>query len=433
MAAYFIDCDGTFFEYGSLKPASGAVENVKRLISQGHQVYFITARKYDNNDPSVSLDKTEDVLKSLGIDFAMIIGGVTSPRTIIDDDVVRVIKHNRNSPLIIRTAEGKIKSAYDALCTLRYICGEAWFDADEYVQTLLLAYSLIDAGRFDHRKIVEYYRSCPVKLKPGTSIHECGNAKAYTGQVWKLVNSNDPLYMATDGVTSGAGMKVSPLAMFYKNKEEMLCNTINFTRITHNTPDAILCACLVALRYWQAIQLGSDDLSWLVKEIETVPWLYGIHDFDFFLSVVQRAAKVVDRPGLDEDGSILKALHENIGFGNLCWCAPLSACFWSYKINSVDRWIDTQVHEGPREVRDGDVVIPGDSIKAEVKESYLKRAAGFGHSNIYNWANMVDRDTFFSTALGIVAAVHGVNEKVYNGKTMFEDDLKDICAKLING
>jgi hypothetical protein len=430
MAAYFIDLDGTFFKFGSMIPAENSVSRVKSLLAAGHQVFFITKRKNENNDPRINLSDTWTYLESLfGSDSFFLFGDVDSPRIIINDDGVRSIRHKRNEPLAFRTDEEKIQSSYDALCTIRYICGnDKIWDADEYIQTMLLAYSLINAGKLDYRMIVEYYRKCPIKTADGQVIFNCGNGKTYPGQISKLAANPDPLYIATDGVTSGCGMKVSPLAMFYKSVEELLANTIFYTRITHNTPDAILCACLVALRYFQVIHHKSNDLNWLVKNIESVPWLYGIKDFDFFLRMVLRAADIVETA----DGSkLLQELHKWVGLGNLCWCAPLCACMWSFKINSVEQWIDTEIQTGPREINANGIHIRADSIDKEVSDSYWKRAALFGQTNLYHWADSIDRDTFFNISLSIVAGLHGIPDRVYSGKTLFVDDLKDICTKLI--
>jgi ribonucleotide monophosphatase NagD (HAD superfamily) len=100
MAAYFIDFDGVFFLYSTHIPAPGALEYVKKLKLEGHQIFFVTKRCYGtNNDPNLELSITETKLKELGVTYDGIIGGVSSPRIIINDEGAEAINHIRNSPL----------------------------------------------------------------------------------------------------------------------------------------------------------------------------------------------------------------------------------------------------------------------------------------------------------------------------------------------
>lgn len=100
MAAYLIDLDGVFFEYGTMVPTIGAVDAVRRLKTDGHQVFFITRRQYENNnDPSMNLYRTEQILKDLSVSYDMIIGGVESPRILINDEGCSAINHQRNNAL----------------------------------------------------------------------------------------------------------------------------------------------------------------------------------------------------------------------------------------------------------------------------------------------------------------------------------------------
>lgn len=100
MAAYFIDFDGVFFKYGTMFPTDGAIELVNDLFNNGHKIYFMTLRKYENNDDeALNLHKTEEVLKTLNVKYHGIIEDIPSPRIIINDEGATAINHIRNSPL----------------------------------------------------------------------------------------------------------------------------------------------------------------------------------------------------------------------------------------------------------------------------------------------------------------------------------------------
>lgn len=102
MSTYFVDLDGVFFKYGTMEPTDGAVDVINGLSREGHQIIFTTARVYENNTPPcLNLRDTERVLKELGVVYRQIIGGVTNPRIVINDEGAMGINHERNAPLRI--------------------------------------------------------------------------------------------------------------------------------------------------------------------------------------------------------------------------------------------------------------------------------------------------------------------------------------------
>lgn len=83
MATYFIDFDGTFFQYGTMEPVEGAVAFVKGLKSRGHAVVFVTARRQEENIPkALGIEETKKVLKALNIPCEAIVSDVGSPRVL---------------------------------------------------------------------------------------------------------------------------------------------------------------------------------------------------------------------------------------------------------------------------------------------------------------------------------------------------------------
>ena len=85
MATYLLDFDGVFFRYGTMEPVKGAVEFVQGLQQQGHNIVFLTRRRRCHNEPPHrTVEKTEQVLATLGVTYDGIIEGVTSPLNFFD-------------------------------------------------------------------------------------------------------------------------------------------------------------------------------------------------------------------------------------------------------------------------------------------------------------------------------------------------------------
>ena len=100
MAAYFIDFDGVFFKYGTMFPTDNAVQTINKLFEQGNKIYFMTLRKYKNNDDeALNLYNTEEVLRNLNVKYHGIIEDIPSPRIIINDEGAVAINHIRNASL----------------------------------------------------------------------------------------------------------------------------------------------------------------------------------------------------------------------------------------------------------------------------------------------------------------------------------------------
>lgn len=102
MAAYFIDLDGTFFKYRTCEPVDGAVETVKRLMAEGHEVIFVTMRTGRHVDTGYG--PTVAALKQhFGVEWPRIIWNVGSPRIVVNDDGCAAVCHDRDEPLTYET------------------------------------------------------------------------------------------------------------------------------------------------------------------------------------------------------------------------------------------------------------------------------------------------------------------------------------------
>lgn len=92
MAAYFIDLDGTVFYYDSEDFLPNAVENLRLLRRDGHQIIFTTFRS------SWQLKQAASALKKAGLGDCPILHNIESPRIVINDEGAKAINHPTNGP-----------------------------------------------------------------------------------------------------------------------------------------------------------------------------------------------------------------------------------------------------------------------------------------------------------------------------------------------
>ncbi|SMP70481.1 ADP-ribosylglycohydrolase [Neorhodopirellula lusitana] len=456
MATYLLDFDGVFFRYGTMEPIEGAVDYVNDLKSQGHKVIFLTARQRYQNDPEhLTVEKTEQVLASLGVAFDSIVDGVSSPRVLVNDEGAFAINHPLNSPLqqIMQDSPRPpqrsevVERVYRGLAAVSWV---AWKyadsnDADDYVQTLLIGKSLTSCGGFDHADLVARYRRRPGYHFHGEELPAGGNHPQYQGQISKLLQSDDPLYQATDGVADGAAMKVTAAAAYYLDDFQGLIKNIDrVTRVTHATVDARLSAILVALRLRQVfLDDDPDNMDRLVEEMRVAVKIMQFGDqANFFLDRVARARTIATQH--DQPVDLLYKLCRDIGMDHLAWSTPIAACFWSYH-NDTDfsKWFSHQ-HEKkmylPRRFGIFRRVVHGLTLDRRVHAEDVQhlRAIGqyddFVKTHGYHWQKSVDIDTFLSIAISIIAVRHGldsVKTEVPQAIEMFGDDLATLAEQLV--
>ena len=164
---------------------------------------FLTRRRRCHNDPPhLTVEKTEQVLATLGVIYDGIIEGVTSPRVLINDEGALAIDHLRDSPLDRIALESSrtpqrsdvVSRVYHALAAVAWV---AWKfadseDADDYVQTLPIAKSLTTCGGFNHADLVTRYRTRPGYRFGADALQASGVHPNYKGQVAKLIQNDDP-------------------------------------------------------------------------------------------------------------------------------------------------------------------------------------------------------------------------------------------------
>lgn len=423
MSAYIFDIDGVVFYKGTNKPNKGAIESIKYLISQGNTVIFITKRNQINYDnPKLNLKQTKDTFKEIGLGQIKIIDNIPSPRYLINDEGAHAINLQTNAQMKlfqkdILKKNNIEKKLYNALATILWVTVkyDDCLDADEYVQTLLIAQSLISNEGFNHSDLVKRYRSKTnhiFKNKALHGFHSGGVSKHYRGQIYRLIKSNNPLYLAKTGVTDGAAMKVLPIVAYYLfDFESLVLHVDKIIKITHYAVEARLSAVLITLRYRQILLGTNHKTDDLLNELKrAIKILKFDKKSNFFLEQVIKAKKIADEESNPE--ILLKKLATEIGLDYLAWSTPISACFWSYR--ATNKYYKYFNPKNDKTIKINNVVIDENTLKKEVIESYtkhlvkIKQYKSHLQAHGYHWKEKIDIDTFFSISFSIVAMRDGI-------------------------
>jgi len=213
----------------------------------------------------------------------------------------------------------KVRNLLRSLAWVAWHCKEGK-DADDYFQTLSVAHSLLQSKSFNHQNLLKHYRS-PRNQQVGGGI-----------QFSKMLESNDENYRAKGGITSGAAMKVAPLAIFYRNDlEAFFKSTFKFTSVLHNSTEAKLSAVLVGLHFWQIFQENrKNSPENLIELWQKIPQEnFDKNSFLFFSSIVQKALEITQAQK-KRSLKLLKNLVKEIGITHVAWSTPVAACFWAF-------------------------------------------------------------------------------------------------------
>jgi ADP-ribosylglycohydrolase len=470
MATYLFDFDALFNRCGNMKPVEGAVDFIQDLRQQGHRIVLLTKDRCQGSAPAhltlenpahLKFKNTEQVLTTLGVPCDGALEGATGPFVLINDEEALAIHLRRNrrfsriagGPSHFAARADSVARVYRALAAVAWT---AWKyedndDADDYVQTMLVAKSFASCGGFDHADLVARhraqsgYRIGDFELPPG-GVHPL-----YKGQVAKLQQSDDPFYEAADGVSDGAAMKISAVAAFYANDfQQLVENTNRVARITHATVEARLAAVLVALRIRQVLLgVDPDNMHQLVEEFAVATEVLQLDArAAFFLERVERARRIATR--VTAPTELLYQLCRQVGMDHLAWSTPVTACFWSFHRDAdFSKWFrhhHPTVHDTrnrmylPRRFLPVSRVVHGRTLKRSVHEADARhlRAIGqyddFQRSHGYHWRTSVDVDTFLSIAISILAVRHGldsVENEIPTAIDMFGDDLWSLAEQLV--
>jgi ADP-ribosylglycohydrolase len=449
MATYFIDIDGVLFKKGTNTANSYAVETIKYLISCNHKVLLTTKRNQINADnPKLNIKNTKKALHTFGLDSLEIIEDVPSPRYVINDEGAHAINHKCDEPLDLMLEKIAKKSdlekkLYDSLATILWVTTkyDDCLDADEYIQTLIIAESLIANNGFNHRDLVKRYKSKTSFIFNNSALHEfnsSGVSKTYRGQIYRLKKSNNPLYLAKTGVTDGAAMKVLPIAAYYLfDITQLIIHVDKISKITHGSVEARLSAVLIALRYRQ-ILLGFDTTTDdLVKSLNYAIKVLGFSKkSSFFVTQVNIAKKLTDEEQNPE--ILLKKLATEIGLDYLAWSTPISACFWSFR--ATKEYYRFFNPNSDTTITIKNTIVDAETISKKVLKEYENHLIRIGQykshlqAHGYHWKEKIDIDTFFSIAFSIVAmrdGIENIDKKSQEAIIEYGENLNHIAHNLL--
>lgn len=328
-------------------------------------------------------------------------------------------------------------------CALAIISWTTWkyrqaSDADDFVQTMLIAKSLIDRGGFDHADIVRRYREKPGYCLHGHEIGPSGLANEYHGQISKLIRSHDKMYLAEDGISDGAAMKIVPIVAFYLSDFTSMVKHIDLiSRITHASTEARMSALLIALRLYQIILQNHDSkeelLDLLNRSMRILKWTNGAN---FMMERIRKASNLAEK--YTNSKLLLLKLAEEIGIGHLAWSTPVTACFWSFcGCTNYNQWFEYQNQD---EIDIDGTKIGTRILKKSVFEedrNYLEqiqRLEEFQASHGHHWRKSIDVDTFFSIAFSLIAAEHGIDsikKECNQAEQHFGENLYEISKCLV--
>ncbi len=425
MSSYFVDIDGVLFKMGTNTANAGAVETLKFLLSQGHKLILTTKRNTKNQDnPDLNLKATRQALQNVGLGHLEIVADVPSPRYLINDEGAYAINVLSNEPMSylnkqIIESRNIEKKIYDSLATMIWVTTkyDNCSDADEYVQTLIIAQSLIKNRGFNHRDLVKRYASKTDFIFNNSALHEFnsgGVSKHYRGQIYRLKKSGNPLYLAKTGVTDGAAMKVLPIVAYYLfDFEALVTNTDRIVKVTHYAIEARLSAVLVVLRYRQLLLGFEDTTDDLIRDFMAAIKILGFeNESHFFVNLVLKAKKITDNQ--QDAESLLAQLAKEIGLDYLAWSTPISACFWSFR--ATDEFYRFFNPKNDKVITINQTSIDANTLDKRVLSSYEKQLIKIGQykshlqAHGYHWKDKIDIDTFFSIAFSLVAVRDGTKK-----------------------
>jgi len=434
MATYFLDLDGVILRDGTNEFAEGAIAFLRKLKQDGHQVIFTTRRRWKEGDnpPEQVLDNVVSLLGAHGIEYDSIVPGLDSPRIVVNDQGAMAVSLASGTEFTagrirkITERDTIVKKLYDSLLVIAWTAKQFGVDEmDDYIQTVLVAESLVANNGFNHRDLVRRYRTKPGYLIQNKSVAEAG--QYWQGMIRRLIEANDLDYMAAEeqGITDGCAMKVICVAPFYlQDVQEMIANTDRITRITHNFVDGRLAAQLIVLRARQILlDLDVDNphcLKWTF--IEAVEKLGLEGPGDFFLKKLTEGISVLEE--IDDPFELTMELNRIMGLTKAANSAPLAACLFSFKAknNFRDHLFLRQIPAS--EFRDG--------AARQYREHFVKMGrppSVLPDNEIHN-----DKDTFSSIAFSLIALQHGLGDIEEEAKTVeyeFTDNLRVLAENVV--
>lgn len=175
---------------------------------------------------------------------------------------------------------------------------------DDTILTLLVADSLITNRDYCRSDIAKRMIDCDPR---GGS------------QIKKLKASGKLNYVATDGNTNGAAIRVSALSIVSRNIEQLVANVITLSNLTHGTSEAITAALLVALVQHHFLYIDSDasllDARLFVEKTFSLHYKLGLstRTFETFQQVVDAAIEITDT------AKLCSKIESHHGYDKYAW------------------------------------------------------------------------------------------------------------------
>jgi ADP-ribosylglycohydrolase len=443
MISYFIDIDNFLFKENTLIPKKGAVNFINGLLDKKNQIIFITKTSY--NGSKTNFYKTKRKLKELGFANEEIIEGIKGNKMIINDEGAFSINYKTKSIENEVAQEDLEKKVYNALAAnvwanWIYMLKLKVQASDDYVQTIIIAKSLIENNGFNHRDLVKKYRQEPFKNMYLARKFGCLLPDKYYGQIRKLLNSSNPLYTAKDGITDGSAMKISPVPAFYfyESFEKLISITDQIVRVTHGSVDARLAAILITLRYRQIFSGKEiDNIDSLLKDFDKAVKLLGLEkEGCYFLNKVKVAADLTKKE--KDPFKLLIKLVREMGMTHFAWSTPITACFWSYRADNNFKRFNSIFKKTPTSyVLDDGGKVSTLETKPSVLKEFERRLTKFDPELKRRHKGLdkgFDIDTFTSIGFSLIAASQGIEpikDEVKEAIKTHGDDLKNISYNLV--
>ncbi len=126
---------------------------------------------------------------------------------------------------------------------------------DDTEETLILAHTLIEAGRFDEKLFIENMKKWAVEKKMLESTVIGPSTRRF---LEAIIAGKDYLEIGKRGDTNGAAMRVAPAGIFYHGNAEAACDAaIAQARVSHGSTCGLASAAAVAVAVALAVEGNS--------------------------------------------------------------------------------------------------------------------------------------------------------------------------------
>jgi len=109
------------FYHGTNDFAPISMDIAKISKENSGKLYFIAARKEEDDPPSLNLKATSDALNLLSVDYALIVEDVPSPRVLVNDEGAVAVNVITDEGILSGTSDELGHSIHNALAGLTWV------------------------------------------------------------------------------------------------------------------------------------------------------------------------------------------------------------------------------------------------------------------------------------------------------------------------